>query len=689
MSAPISGWRLWLLVVHWVVFAAAYGFVVTGGVGPDLAVISQAFYIVVGTLILVRRPENRVGWILLVAGVGWTLVVASDIGAERLLDRGSVTAAGWVALLGAIANEPLLWVLNVALMVLFPDGAPASRRGARLMHASAWLAVATAAVAVFTEPVPIPPTEVAYPHPFLDDPLGVDVAFGPMSVGLFVAGFVAVGMLVARARGAGAVERRQIVVVAAGFVVSLALSLAGGMVLGFEDRSFLLLDFFANASLAGAIGLAVIRYRLFELGRLVRRSIVYAGLAVVIAAVYIAVVVFVGAYYGDGADVPLSVAATVAVALVFQPARRALERGAGRLVYGARAAPQEVLARFARRAAELPDDELLERIPELVAQGTAARRVALWIRTNEGFRIEAVWPADAPAFTVDASEHFDVPGVHRALPVFDDGELLGGLSVEKVSGEDITPAEYALLRDLAGALGVALRNVQLASALRSQIDALVDSRERLVTAADEARRDLEWRLDSGPLQRLVALKVKLGPVRTHAGRLGVPKVADLLANLETETDEAIRSVRGFAAGVHPPELASEGLGAAIRLHGHRTPFRLDVHDRLRPGGVERAAEVAVYFTVLEALQNAAKHAGATAVEVTLHSLDDALSFEVADDGVGFDPSSASVSAGLVGMRERVGRVGGRLDVHSGPGLGTRVVGYVPLVDSSHATSGSG
>lgn len=676
----LRGWRRNVLVALWAVAAASYAYIAAGGITADLAEIGQAFVLAMGTLILVRRPDHRIGWILAISGPAWMLIVTADIAAERLVEGGSVTTVGWLALPASVSTLPFLWLMNVALIVLFPGGSPSTRRGAILLRASAWFTGAGMVIAVFSEAIPMPPTGMSYPHPFLDDPLSFETAYGPMSIGVFGMGFVAAGMLIARARHADPVERRQIVVVAAGYVVAQVVWLGGGAVLPTAgDRgAFLVIDLVANSILAGSIAVAVIRYRLFELGRLLRRSLVYAGLAVVIATVYVAVVVFVGRYYGDDVDVALSIAATVAVALVFQPARRALERGAGRLVYGARAEPQEVLARFAHRAAELPDDELLDRIPELVTQGTSARSAALWIRTSDGFRTQAVWPMDTPSRTMPSTDHFAVPGADRSLPVFDEGELLGGVSIEKEPGEEVTPSEDALLADLAGTMGVALRNVRLASDLRLQLDALVESRDRLRTAADDARQDLEWRLDSGPQQRLVALKVKLGPVRAHAEQIGATEVADLLHRLEDETDDAIQSVRRFAAGVVPPELVSDGLAAAIRAHGDRSPFALEVHDRSRTAAVERDAQVAVYFTVLEALQNVAKHAGATSVDVTLRSTEEGLAFEIADDGAGFDTTAGDGGAGLSGMRDRVAAMGGRLAVHSSPDDGTRVVGHVPL-----------
>ena len=131
----------------------------------------------------------------------------------------------------------------------------------------------------------------------------------------------------------------------------------------------------------------------------------------------------------------------------------------------------------------------------------------------------STWPSDAAARTLDVVDEFVDPEADRSWPVLHDGELLGGVSLAKEHGETITAAEATLLADLAAGLGLALRNTRLTGELRRQVAELEASRERVLTAADAARRDLEHALDSGPQQQLVALKVKLGPTRKRAEQL--------------------------------------------------------------------------------------------------------------------------------------------------------------------------
>lgn len=682
-----------LLILEWLVFAAAYAQIAAAGATFALAGIGNVVFLAFGTVLVLRTPRNPIGTMMTVNGWGWMVVISVDVGAHQLADSGSTTLGGWIALIAMLVTAPLLWINLVAIWLVFPDGRPANLRAGRILRWSAWYLVVPLTIGVFATPRVLGPGVEPAPHPFVDPSVAeaAEFAWSLSIIVLFVLGFVAVGLLLGRLREADPVERRQILVVCVGVLGYFAVLLVSGFVQpmdGADDWSFLVGDALANVLIATALGIAMTRYRLFEIGRVVRRSVVFGGLAMTIAAIYVTVVVGVGAYYGDDADPVLAVAATVAVALVFQPARRALERWANHLVYGPRAEPQEVLSRFARRSMELTDDELLERIPELVAEGTSARRVALWVRTEDGSRTESVWPPDStvrPPATLDMRDPaLDVPGEDRSVPVFHEGELLGGLAVEKEPGEPITPAEIALLDDLAGALGVAMRNARLATDLRDELAALEASRERLLTADDAARRSLEWALDSGPQQRLVALKVKLGPVRVQAERLGSNRVAELLGALEPETELAIQAIRRFAAGVYPAELESDGLAAAIRSGGGSVPFDLDVQDLDdscdAASRFDRDIESAVYFTVLEALQNVAKHADARQVEVTLRSAPNELSFDVVDDGDGFDAGTRPSGAGLVGMADRLDTVGGRLVVESRPGAGTTVSGRVPLAN---------
>ena len=226
-------------------------------------------------------------------------------------------------------------------------------------------------------------------------------------------------------------------------------------------------------------------------------------------------------------------------------------------------------------------------------------------------------------------------------------------------------------------MGLALRNAGLTSQLREQVAKLEASRERILAAADEARRALEHDLDSGSQQQLVALKVMLGPTRKRAEQAGAIKTAEVLGRLEADAGEAIRAVREFSGGVYPPLLEAEGLAVAISHQTQKAALPVAV-DADGLGRYSREVEAALYFTILEALQNTAKYADASTVSVVLWRADRELSFEVTDDGAGFDPSTVTTGTGLANIADRLDAVGGTWSLESAPGTGTTVSGAVPI-----------
>ena len=221
---------------------------------------------------------------------------------------------------------------------------------------------------------------------------------------------------------------------------------------------------------------------------------------------------------------------------------------------------------------------------------------------------------------------------------------------------------------------VVLENQRLAAEAEASLRELQRSRARLATGAERERRRIERDLHDGAQQRLVALRIELelveGLVQTDAV-LG----AERLRELAHDVDEALEELRALAHGVYPPLLADRGLEEALRSVAARSSIRVElVSDDV--GRFSTEIEGAVYFCVLEALQNAMKHSHASSVQVRLGELDEDLVFEVRDDGVGFD-IAAVTSNGMVNMTDRVEAIGGTLTVQSRPGAGTTLSGRVP------------
>ena len=175
----------------------------------------------------------------------------------------------------------------------------------------------------------------------------------------------------------------------------------------------------------------------------------------------------------------------------------------------------------------------------------------------------------------------------------------------------------------------------------------------------------------------MALAVKLRLAHQLAD-IDVEQAKGMLEELRGELREAVEELRTLAHGIYPPLLMDQGLAAALGSAADRAalPTRVEADST---GRYPTEVEAAVYFCCLEALQNAAKHAGQQATAtVRLWEESGALRFEVADDGAGFDPTSKGQGAGFINMSDRLGAIGGTLQVDSAPGVGTRVRGTVPL-----------
>ncbi|MGZ8754214.1 MAG: ATP-binding protein [Acidimicrobiia bacterium] len=649
-----------------------------------------------GLVIMSRQRANRIGKLLLFIGGG--LAIETIVGGLLDVLNGGTIEMG----VPPAALTPLvfvrLWINNWAwvatifpvflLVYVFPTGNLPSRKwiwAPRLMMVMTVILLLAAGVGR-----EIGPFNEAWfmPNPIGFIPLGtINLILVPWVMCLNVLAGAGVVAMVRRYRRASYSEKTQIKLVLFAVAFFGLVYMITSLQSAWNDQYALsgLLLTFAVAAIPVSITIAILKYQLFDIDVIISRSLAYGTLAVFIGAVYVGIVVGIGELFGQGggASFSLSIVATSLVALAFQPVRVRVERLANRLVYGERATPYEVLAQFSRRSSEESDDELLARVPRLLVDGTGASAAALWVRSSDGFRVASTWPDQAVGRVLEGGSGFVDPDADYSMPVFHDGELLGGISLISGRGEAITPTEEELLANLAGGMGLALRNTQLTARLRQQIQDLTRSRDRIVSAADQARRSLEHDLDSGPQQQLVAVKVKLGPTRILAEKAGAEKTAKILADIDTQAGEAIQAVRDFAGGIYPPLLEAEGLGVALGQQTRRAALPVLVHaDRI--GRYPREVETAVYFTVLEALQNTAKYADASSAEVTLTEQNGAVLFEVRDDGRGFDTDAVGAGAGLNGIADRMDSVGGLWRIESMAGSGTTLSGSVPVNEKADA-----
>jgi signal transduction histidine kinase len=349
--------------------------------------------------------------------------------------------------------------------------------------------------------------------------------------------------------------------------------------------------------------------------------------------------------------------------LLVWPLYRISRRIADRLVYRGRSSSYEVLTEFGgRMSVAYASDDVLPRLAAVLGEGTGASRAVVWLQLGNDLRPEGTWPAstEAPSTLPD-----------DAVPVTHQGERLGALSVVMPANDPMNPTKERIVRDLASQAGLVLRNARLIEELR-------DSRRRIVTAQDERARKLERNIHDGAQQQLVALTVKAGLVERlmQADR---DKAMAMLGEVKSEANDALENLRDLARGIYPPLLADQGLAAALGAQGRKVPIPVAVE----PDGIGRypeETEAAVYFSCLEALQNVTKYAEASKATVRLAQSNGTLTFEVSDDGRGFDPAVVGHGTGLQGIADRLASLGGELEVRSAPGEGTTIAGRLPVME---------
>jgi signal transduction histidine kinase len=236
--------------------------------------------------------------------------------------------------------------------------------------------------------------------------------------------------------------------------------------------------------------------------------------------------------------------------------------------------------------------------------------------------------------------------------------------------------DAALVRAAASYGLVVLENTRLIAELRSSLQRLSESESRGAVAARDERERIERDLHDGAQQRLVALRINIARIAERLNGDSPDRAGELVA-LAAQVEETIDDVRSLAHEGYPDVLAREGLAEALRSAADGGPVRTSVISH-GIGRFDREIETTVYFSCLEALQNAVKHAQGASHIVILLDADDRLRFEVRDDGAGFSEGSLAHGTGLANITDRLAAVGGRLTIDSEPGRGTSVVGVIPI-----------
>ena len=694
-------WGLWTLVLALLVFVFVLGALNDSAVTPEefflvpLVLLATMTSSTVGTLVASRQPRNPIGWLFL----GLSLCVVLGVMGEDYpiyairTNPGSLPAPEWMLWVSG-------WTFGIAgaavplIILLFPSGTVPSRRWRPLpwllvggtLWALAWYAV---------EPRGLSPT----PGLTVRNPVAIEgirgIASPLITAGTIVAIVSAIACFVGlvlrfrRSRGEERQQLRWLAYVGAFSLVMFLALFATGPIFGdastVEDVFWSLFIASLMVGIPAACGTAILKYRLYDLDVMIKKTVVFAILAGFVTLVYVGLVIGIGNLVTDaGTGFDFLVFGTIAiVALILQPLRHWARRLADRLVYGKRATPYEVLSQFTERIGEtLSVEDVLTRMTNLIAAGTGADRAEVWLRIGRELRLEASSPPreegdDRPRLPLGSEgEPAHIPDATEVIAVRHRGELLGAIAVSVPATDPLTPEQERMLSELAVQAGLVLRNVGLTAELRARLEDLQRSRERLVAAQDEERRRIERNLHDGAQQQLIALAVKSRLAQQLAER-DPAKSAGLLGDIQRDAEAALEDLRDLARGIYPPLLADKGLGAALEAQARKAsiPVTIDVAADAR---YPQAIESAVYFCCLEALNNVAKYADANRATVRIAQDDGELRFEVTDDGRGFDVGATTHGTGLQGMADRLDALGGQFGVTSAPGTGTTISGTLAL-----------
>jgi signal transduction histidine kinase len=605
----------------------------------------------VGLLIANRLPRNRIAWVLLLGAFVLTLQ----------LPLGVVLGKAWMLQMDR-ALWPLLYAWPIAVTYVFPEGRFLTPRW-RWVGVFGVVCFAGFIAQALLDPMPFEGEDASVPNPLagnavgeflLDYPIWFPLWFGIL--GTLIAGTVS---MVLRLRRSSGVERLQMMWLAwSAVLIPAGLFLCGllGFVFGDSILDWILFPVLLvmQAAIAVAVGIAVLRYRLYAIESLVNRTLVYVSLTFLLLGAYVAITIGLGVLVG-GDSAWVVALATFVVAVAFRPLRTRVQNVVDRRFRRARHEGVRLIHAFeeevrdGRRAPEEIGRVLADALTDPLAE------LYFWMPETGGY-------ADIAGARRDA-----LPGDERARRDIRRDEVRTAVLLHDPSLSE----RRDFLNGVVAAAALSIEMARLTVEVRLQLAEVEASRRRIVEAGYEERRRLERDLHDGAQQRLVSLGVQLRRLQ-----LSLPREATILSpaldQIVSEVGAAIADMRQIAAGVRPARL-DDGLAAALHDLARSAPVIVEV-DASRER-VAASVEAAAYFVACEALTNAVKHGSASKVAMRAFRDDGSLYVSVADDGVG--GAVVRRGSGLAGLRDRVAAQGGTFEVLSPRGGGTRIEVAIP------------
>lgn len=636
---------------------------------------------VAGAVAYMARPANRAAWLLLLTAT--LLAIGKSIGTAIAL--ASMTrpelAHDWAAVVIVDAAGWAVTAAGVAVFATFPDGKyqrPYERwivRGLPPALLPLVLLYLLGSPRIGTSQfgwVTLDAASPIYVH-------GLDLA-GAAAGAVLGANLLvvvpALALLLLRYRRFGADQRRQIkwplYALSVSAISVVVLTAPGPPPIPFWIAAVQYVG--TMALLPAGLAMGIVMHRGLDIDDVIRRSVVYGALWALIAVIYVVVAAAFGIAVGQRVPLTLAVLLAIVATLLFQPARRRLERLADRLVFGRRLSGYELIG------------QLGVRLQSTVAAEDVAGSVAGAVQTGLGatwVRVLLNRPEPTP-IAIAGAEPGDAAAVELSAPLVHGDRVVGVIECgPKVEGR-YSATDQELLTMLGRQAALAIRNSQLSAELSDHVDELAASRARLVHAEEVGRRRLERDLHDGVQQELVGVLARLGLARNQLRR-DRELAETTLREAQVDAQRALEGLQELARGIHPAILTDRGLIEAVEERATRMTVPVEVHANGLGQGARFPLELegAAYFFVSEGLANILKYASASRVHVRFHSEPGQLVIAVEDNGRGFEPAGVKKS-GLRGLEDRISALGGRVEVASRPGHGTELRAYLPVVEEAHA-----
>jgi signal transduction histidine kinase len=684
LAWPIAWTSIGLVIISLVISTIALS---AGGQGitPPLHQIFSPFfaiaYSVIGGLVAARRPRNSIGWISAAIGFFYALsLLAISYG---MLGRSQFAEGPLPGEDLALWTEQWTWFIPAFLpmtflLLLFPDGRLPSRRWKPVAWASAaGLIVAVVIMAVIAGMNPGEMLEM--------DAIEATLGQGTLNLLMIsVVPLLVIGVLgsvaapFVRFRGSKGIERQQLKWMAYAGVILIIGVLLGSVLESILPESQvaselgIILTSTVQFGIVVAAGVAILRYRLYEIDILINRTLVYGALTAITIGIYILVVGYLGDLLQVQNNSIVPFIATGLVAVMFQPLRQRIQGAVNRMMYGERDDPFSVISQLSVRMEATSESEvILPTVVETVAQVLKLPYVAIEITTSELNEVIAASGQAQPEL--------------EKFPLIHQGDVIGQLIVAcRGPGENFNDSELKLLRNIAHQAGVVVHAAQLTADLRR-------SRQRLVTAREEERRRLRRDLHDGLGPVLASQGLKIAA----AGEIlesDPSRAKMLLDEIDSQNEATMEEIRELVYALRPSALDELGLVGAVQDFGAGLKFnpnpgsRLQIeiqepNDGLPP--LPAAIEVAAYRIVTEALTNVTRHSNAhhckVSINVESRNENPVLLLDVSDDGIGLSKKTKA-TVGMTSMRERAEEIGGTFEITTREKGGTNVSARLPFAE---------